>query len=135
MKKILLIMTVLSLFGASGVVAQDLTVSGRVTSAEDGSPLPGVNVVLKGTQTGTVTDFDGNYRLAVPSGEGVLIFSFIGLASQEVPIQNRTVIDVQMQPDVTQLSEVVVTAVGIEREAKALGYSVERVDEIGRAHV
>lgn len=128
MKKILLIMTVLSLFGASGVIAQDLTVSGRVTSAEDGSPLPGVNVVLQGTQTGTVTDVDGNYRLTVPGGNGVLVFTFIGLSSQEVPIQNRTVIDVQMRPDVTQLSEVVVTAVGIEREAKALGYSVERVD-------
>lgn len=128
MKKILLIMTVLSLFGASGAIAQDLTISGRVTSAEDGSPLPGVNVVLQGTQTGTVTDVDGNYRLSVPSGGGVLVFTFIGLSSQEVPIQNRTVIDVQMQPDVTQLSEVVVTAVGIEREAKALGYSVERVD-------
>src|SRR5690606_7125831 len=126
MKKILLIMTVLSLFGVSGVAAQDLTVSGRITSTEDGSSLPGVNVLLKGTSTGTVTDIDGAYSISVPAGSaesGTLVFSFIGLATQEVPIGGRTTIDVQMGPDVTQLSEVVVTAVGIERERKALGYS------------
>ncbi len=121
-------MTVLSVTGASGVMAQDRTVSGRVTSVEDGSPLPGVNVVLRGSQYGAVTDVDGNYRLTVPGEPGeVLVFSFIGLQTQEVPIENRTVIDVRMQTDVTQLSEVVVTAVGIERERKALGYSVENV--------
>lgn len=121
-------MTVLSLTGTSGLMAQDRTVSGRVTSAEDGSPLPGVNVVLKGTQSGTVTDVDGNYRLAVPGQPGeVLVFTFIGLQTQEVEIQSRTVVDIRMQTDVTQLSEVIVTAVGVEREARALGYSVENV--------
>ncbi len=121
-------MTVLSVTGASGVMAQDRTVSGRVTSAEDGGPLPGVNVVLRGTQIGTVTDVDGNYRLAIEGQQGdVLVFSFIGLTTAEVTIGGRSVIDVQMRTDVTQLSEVVVTAVGIERERKALGYSVENV--------
>jgi TonB-dependent SusC/RagA subfamily outer membrane receptor len=121
-------MTALSLTGMSGVIAQDRTVSGRVTSVEDGSPLPGVNVVLKGTQTGTVTDADGNYSLNVTGQPGeVLVFTFIGLRTEELPIENRTVIDLQMETDVTQLSEVIVTAVGIEREARALGYSVENV--------
>lgn len=130
MKRILLlIMTMLSLIGTTNLIAQDRTVSGKVTSEEDGTPLPGVNVVLQGTQTGAVTDVDGNYRLTVPGNAGeVLVFTFIGLRTEEVPIGNRSVIDLQMQADVTQLSEVIVTAVGIEREARALGYSVENVD-------
>lgn len=128
MKKYLLLCFMLMFaFTFSDSWAQERTVSGKVTSAEDGSTLPGVNVVLKGTTTGTVTDIDGNYKLSVPDNGGVLVFSFIGLASQEVSIENRSVIDVQMTSDVTQLSEVVVTAVGIQREAKALGYGVERV--------
>jgi len=126
MKKLLLF------FGFSLVVcfsmAQERTVSGNVTSVEDGSSLPGVNVILKGTTTGTVTDVDGNYKLSVPSGGGTLVFSFIGLATEEVEIGSRSVIDIQMSADIQQLSEVVVTAVGIEREKKALGYSVASVE-------
>lgn len=88
--------------------AQDRTVSGVVTSAEDGTPLPGVNVVIQGTTEGTSTDVDGRYSLSVPSPESVLVFSFIGLQSQEVTVGNRTSVDVQMEADLTQLSEVVV---------------------------
>ena len=88
--------------------AQDRTVTGVVTSAEDGAPLPGVNVVIKGTTEGTSTDVDGRYTLNVASAESVLVFSFIGLQSQEVTVGNRTSVDVQMQVDMTQLSEVVV---------------------------
>ncbi|HCM76490.1 MAG TPA: SusC/RagA family TonB-linked outer membrane protein, partial [Cytophagales bacterium] len=108
--------------------AQDRVVSGKITASEDGSTLPGVNVVLKGTTNGTVTDVDGNYRLNVPSAGGTLVFSFIGLQTQEIAIGERSIIDVQMGLDVQQLTEVVVTAVGIEREKKALGYSVASVD-------
>ena len=108
--------------------AQERVVSGKVTAAEDGSTLPGVNVVLKGTTNGTVTDVDGNYRLNVPSSGGTLVYSFIGLQTQEVAIGERSIIDLQMGLDVQQLTEVVVTAVGIEREKKALGYSVASVD-------
>lgn len=108
--------------------AQERVVSGKITAAEDGSTLPGVNVVLKGTTNGTVTDVDGNYRLNVPSSGGTLVYSFIGLQTQEVAIGERSIIDLQMGLDVKQLSEVVVTAVGIEREKKALGYSVASVD-------
>ncbi|MEQ8572684.1 MAG: TonB-dependent receptor plug domain-containing protein, partial [Fulvivirga sp.] len=107
--------------------AQERVVSGKVSSIDDGSTLPGVNVVLKGTTTGTVTDIDGNYRLSVPSDGGTLVFSFIGLATEEVAVGARSVIDIQMSPDVTQLSEVVVTAVGIEQNKRALGYSVQNV--------
>lgn len=125
MKKFLLLSFMLTFaFAFSDSWAQERTVSGKVTSIEDGSTLPGVNVVLKGTTTGTVTDIDGNFKLSVPSDGGILVFSFIGLASEEVSVGARSVIDVQMSPDVQQLSEVVVTAIGIERDKKALGYAV-----------
>lgn len=89
--------------------AQDRTVSGKVTSSDDGSTLPGVNVVVKGTTNGGVTDIDGNYKITVPEEGGTIVFSFIGLESLEVEIGVRSVIDVQMSTDVQQLSEVVVT--------------------------
>lgn len=110
-------------FAAGVVLAQERTVSGKVTSTEDGSALPGVNVVLKGTTNGTVTDSDGNYKLNVPATGGSLVFSFIGLQTQEAAIGDRTVVDVTLGLDVTQLTEVVVTAQGIEREQKALGFA------------
>jgi len=103
--------------------AQERVVSGKVSAEEDGSTLPGVNVVLKGTTNGTVTDIDGNYRLNVPAAGGTLVFSFIGLQTQEVAIGERSVIDIQMGMDVQQLTEVVVTAQGIERERKSMGYA------------
>jgi TonB-linked SusC/RagA family outer membrane protein len=107
--------------------AQERTVSGRVTSSEDGSDLPGVNVVVKGTTTGTVTDANGAYILSVPSQGGVLVFTFIGLTTQEVEVGSRTTVDVQMQQDVKQLSEVVVTALNVSREVKTLPYSAQTV--------
>ncbi len=116
-------------FCCSAAFAQERTISGRVTSAEDGSTLPGVNVVVKGTTNGTVTDADGKYSLAVPASGGALVFSFIGLKSQEVTIGDRTTIDVTLALDVQQLSEVVVTGQGIAREKKALGYAVAGVSK------
>lgn len=108
--------------------AQGRTVTGKVTSETDGSAVPGVNVVLKSTSTGTVTDIDGNYTIKVPEEGGTLVFSFIGMQSKEVDVGDRSVVDVALTSDIKQLTEVVVTAVGIEREKKALGYSVERVE-------
>ncbi|MBL7860121.1 MAG: SusC/RagA family TonB-linked outer membrane protein [Cyclobacteriaceae bacterium] len=107
--------------------AQDRVVSGRVTSTEDGSALPGVNVVLKGTTNGTVTDSDGNYKLTVPSTGGSLVFSFIGLKTQEIAIGDRTTVDVGLGLDVQQLTEVVVTAQGVQREQKALGFATTTI--------
>lgn len=108
--------------------AQERTLSGRVTSTEDGQPLPGVNVVLKGTTNGAVTDVDGAFSLTVPSTGGTLVVTFIGLKSQEIEIGTRTTIDVAMEQDATQLSEVVVTALGIKRETKTLSYASQSVN-------
>lgn len=126
MKRILLISFMLVSALITQSWAQDRTVSGRVVD-EDGGGLPGVNVVVKGTAQGTVTDIDGNYKLSVPADGGTLVFSFIGLQTQEQAIGNKSVIDVTLSSDVTQLTEVVVTAAGIEREKKALGYSVTNI--------
>jgi TonB-dependent starch-binding outer membrane protein SusC len=115
-------------FTCSMVWAQERTVSGRVTSSDDGAALPGVNVVLKGTTQGVVTDADGNFRVNVPEGGGVLVFTFIGLKSSEVDIGNRSVIDMQMDTDITQLSEVVVVAYGTQ-EKRALTGSVVSVGQ------
>ncbi len=95
--------------------AQDGTVSGTVTSAEEG-PLPGVNVLVKGTTTGTVTDLDGNYRLTVPEGSDILVFSSIGYINQEVSINGRTTVDVELVTDVQSLSEVVVVGYGTQEK-------------------
>jgi len=107
------------LFAFSQVIAQR-TVSGKVTD-DTGGGLPGVNVVVKGTTTGTTTDLDGNYRLSVGDNT-TLVFSFVGFETQEVATGNRTTIDVSMG-GATELQEVVVTAIGLEREKKALGYA------------
>jgi outer membrane receptor protein involved in Fe transport len=104
--------------------AQDRVITGKVTSAEDGSALPGVNVVVKGATNGTVTDADGKYSLSIPSSSSSLIFSFIGLKSTEVPVGDRTIVDVQLALDVTQLSEVVVTGVGVATEKRKLPIEV-----------
>ncbi|MDH4058142.1 MAG: TonB-dependent receptor plug domain-containing protein, partial [Cyclobacteriaceae bacterium] len=125
MKKFLLL-CFLSAFALSSW-AQERTITGKVTSAEDGSALPGVNVLLKGTSNGTVTNAEGSYSLTVPPGGGSLTFSFIGLQTAEVTIGDRSVVNVSLTLDITQLGEVVVTAQGIRQERKALGYAVTTV--------
>lgn len=128
MKRILLVcLTAVLMFASGALWAQDLTVSGKITSSEDGSALPGVNVVVKGTTTGTVTDVSGSYSITAPSN-GTLVFTFIGLTTQEVPVNGRTTVDVVMAQDVQQLSEVVVTALNIPREKASLGYSTQTLD-------
>lgn len=105
----------------------DITVKGTVTSAT-GETLPGVNVLVKGTDVGTTTDLDGNYTINVPNDDAVLVFSFIGYTPQEIKVGGRATIDVVLQDDVQQLSEVVVTALGIEKKEEKLGYSVSTVN-------
>lgn len=102
----------LMLMSSLSLVAQDRVVSGKVSSQEDGSSLPGVNVLLKGTNSGTVTDASGSYRLNVPANGGTLVFSFIGFKTTEVEIGQRNVVDLIMELDVQQLSEIVVTGYG-----------------------
>jgi TonB-linked SusC/RagA family outer membrane protein len=119
MKKFLL--TCLSIGLVLSVWAQDRVVKGRITSKEEGTPAVGVNVILKGTTNGTISDKEGNYSIAAPS-EGILIFSFIGLATQEVSVGDRTVLDIQLESDAKQLSEVVVTgAGGLQARERELG--------------
>ena len=127
MKRILqlFLATVLVLAGAP-LRAQDRTVTGRVTGNEDGAPIPGVNVLVKGSTNGTTTDAEGRYTISVPAN-ATLVYSFIGLIAQEIAVGNRTAIDVQMRSDVQALGEVIVTAVGIERQTREIGYAVQQV--------
>lgn len=104
-----------------------ITVSGKVTSQEDGQPLPGVNILVKGTTTGTTSDGEGRYTISLPEEGGVLVFSFIGFVTQEVTVTNQTTIDISMISDAETLGEVVITALGIQKEKKALAYSVTEV--------
>jgi TonB-linked SusC/RagA family outer membrane protein len=108
------------------VFGQDLTVTGKVTG-EDGSTLPGVSIALKGTTRGTTTNSEGFYSIEVPQS-GNLTYSFIGFESQDVSVGGRSVINITLKSDVSLLNEVVVTALGIKRESRALGYSVARVE-------
>jgi len=111
------------------VSAQQRVITGTVISEEDGLGLPGATILVKGTTVGTTTDLDGNYSITVPGGSDVLIYSFIGLKPAEEVIGNRTIINVTLMTDAAQLNEVVVTAIGIEREKKALGYGVTTVGD------
>jgi TonB-linked SusC/RagA family outer membrane protein len=107
--------------------AQNVQITGNVTSAEDGSALPGVSVVVKGTTIGTVSDFNGNYTLDVPASATTLVFSFVGMESMETPIQGRRTINIVLKQSALDIEEVVVTSLGIKRDAKALGYGVQTV--------
>lgn len=98
-------------------------IKGKITDKETGEGLPGVNVVLKGTTSGTTTDISGNYELTVPQATGVLVFSYVGYVTQEVEIGNRQEIDVTLATDTRNLNEVVVTALGIKRDKKALTFA------------
>ncbi|GAB3888846.1 TonB-dependent receptor [Spirosoma agri] len=99
------------------MLAQDVTVSGRVTSSDDGSPLPGVTVQVKGSQRGTTTDSQGSYRLNAPSN-GTLVFSFIGYTTRESAIGNRTTLDVALAGDSKELNEVVVIGYGTQQRQR-----------------
>lgn len=108
------------------VLAQQRTITGTISDADGGDPLIGANVVVKGTTTGTVTDFDGTYSISASPGD-VLLISYVGYASQEIEIGDQSVVDVTLGSG-TVLDEMVVTALGISREKKALGYAVQELD-------
>ena len=105
------------LFFSAPLLAQTNVIRGKVAD-DSGSGLPGVNIIIKGTSSGTTSDADGNYSLNVPANttEGTLVYSFIGFSTQEQPINGRTSIDVTMAPDVQALSEVVVTGYGVQEK-------------------
>ena len=130
MKKIKTFLSLSLLMICSLSWAQNIKITGKVTDASDGSPLTGAAVVIKGVAVGETTDLDGIYSINAPSN-ATLIFSFIGMNSVEVPVNGRTVIDVVLESS-NVLDEVVVTAMGISRQEKSLGYSATTVksDEI-----
>ncbi len=128
MRKFTIWLTCLLFFLSIGMAnAQTKVITGTVTGADDGLPIPGVTVMVPGTTTGVITDFNGKYELKVGNDVNFLRFSYVGMVTQDIAIEGRTVINVVMKLSTTALSEVVVTAIGIKRETKALGYSVQNV--------
>jgi len=126
MKKLLQSLFILMFFAVTAM-AQDRTITGTVTSADDKLPIPGVSVKIKGAQGGSVTGADGKFSLKVPASATALEFSSIGFTSQTKPLAGSTVINVVLATDATSLSEVVVTALGERREARALGYAATEI--------
>ncbi len=124
MKKLSLVLG-LWLFAIGSILAQQ-TLTGKVTD-QQGDPLLGASILVKGTSSGTVTDIDGNFTLKVPEDANTLVVSYTGFNTQEITIGNRTNFDITMEEGVT-LTEAVVTALGIQREEKSLGYAVQQVD-------
>ncbi|MGD9555952.1 MAG: SusC/RagA family TonB-linked outer membrane protein [Mangrovibacterium sp.] len=125
MKKILILLAICT-FGLEPLMAQTREIKGIVTSAEDGSTIPGVTVTVKGTTLGTITDLDGNFTIRVPQNAQTLVFSFVGMETQEAPITGSS-LNIQLQSEIQGINEVVVTALGISRQKKSLGYSVQEV--------
>ncbi|WP_346822340.1 SusC/RagA family TonB-linked outer membrane protein [Rapidithrix thailandica] len=101
-------------------MAQDVTISGKVTAQEDGTPLPGVSILVAGTAIGSTTNLDGEYKITAPEGS-TLIFSYIGYKSQEITLGNQTVLNVSLSPDVSQLEEVVVVGYGSQKKSDMTG--------------
>ncbi len=124
-KKILLLFLVV--FPLSAYLFSQQTITGKITTPDDPMGIPGVNVFLKGTSTGTVTDLDGNYSIEVPSDTATLVFSFIGYNTEERKVESNSVIDILLVPTLESIDEVIVTALGIKRDEKALGYAVQEV--------
>ncbi len=135
MRKFTVLLVFLFLAGLQVATAQTRTISGKVVSAEDGQGIPGVTVIVKGTTVGTTTDLDGNYSLEVKPHYKTLQFTYVGMKTVEIALTDQTTINVTMEPDVMQMDEVVVTALGISREKKSLGYAVQDVsgDQLDQA--
>jgi len=127
MRKFTMIFVLLLFVGLQGAFAQTRVITGTVTSADDGSSIPGVTVVVKGTTIGTTTDLDGNFTLSVPSEYNTLVFSYVGMKTQEMELGKSNTINIVFEPDVLVMDEVVITALGIPREKKSLGYSTQEV--------
>ena len=125
MKKYLLLIGLFFLVSVT-IFAQKQLVIGTVSASEDGTPMPGVTIFVKGTNAGTNTNSEGKFKIACISTD-VLVFSFVGMTPQEFKVGTQTEFTVKMKPDVMQLGEVVVTALGIERDKKALGYALQAI--------
>ena len=117
------------------VFSQSRTVTGIIKNAEDSLPLPGATIVVKGTEIGAITNIDGFYSINVPRTSDTLLYSFVGLQTQSIAINGRQTIDIVLSSGFYEVKEVVVTALGISRDSKALGYSATSVgnEEITRS--
>jgi TonB-dependent starch-binding outer membrane protein SusC len=120
MKKILILFTLLLMTGTL-LMAQTVQISGTVTGSEDGLPLPGVTVAVKGTTLGILTNADGKYTLSVPQTEKTLVFSYIGFKTQEIAIEDKKIIDVVLQLDVFKVDEIVVVGYGVQKKREVTG--------------
>ncbi len=129
MRKIVVLSFMLVFLVASFALTQQRTVTGIVTSAQDGQGVPGASVVIKGTTIGTITDFEGEYSIDVPSPNTVLMFSFIGLRTQEALVGDRSEINVVLDVDYFGLDEVVISGLAAETPRSKLAVSVERIGE------
>ncbi len=123
-----LICLLLFVFLLPASVSGQLTVTGVVISSEDNLPIPGVNVILKGTFTGTTTDLDGIFSLKINTPDDVVVFSYIGFITQELKATPGIPMNITLKPDVHQVEDVVVTALGIKRQEREIGYSTEKID-------
>jgi len=127
MRKFTLMLTFLLFVGMNWANAQTRTIHGTVVSSEDGQGIPGVTVAVKGTTVGTITDLDGKYSLEVKPEYKTLQFSYVGMKTVDIALSSQNEINVTMEPDVMQMDEVVVTALGVSRQKKTLGYAVQDV--------
>jgi TonB-linked SusC/RagA family outer membrane protein len=128
MKKLFLLIVLFVFMSGYTLLAQTIVITGTVTSSVQGEgAIPGLTVTVSGTTIGALTDMNGKYSVTAPQNATSLIFSYIGMKKQEIEIRGRKVIDVIMDPDVLGLNEVVVTALGVTREKKSLGYAVQEV--------
>lgn len=125
-QKVLKLLFVICLFGFQNVQAQT-TVTGTVTDAISGIPLPGANVIVKGTTKSVLSNFDGNYSINVSDRSAILVFTFVGYKSKEVAVSGSSTINVTLAEDLKELNEVVITALGISKDQKKLGYAVTTV--------
>ncbi|HSM48122.1 MAG TPA: carboxypeptidase-like regulatory domain-containing protein, partial [Draconibacterium sp.] len=121
MKKLTLFLICILIAGMQFTNAQTKSITGAVTSKEDGASIPGVSVMVKGTTLGTVTNLDGKYDLNVPVDAKTLVFSFIGMKNLEVEIGNQTSINVTMETDVFSVDEVVVVGYGVQKKREVTG--------------
>jgi len=126
-QKILNLLVIVFVFSAVNTFAQTTTITGTITDANDGMELPSVTVLEKGTSNGTTSDFDGNYTLEISNKNATLEFSFLGYKTKEVTLNGESMLNVTLEQSAEALDEVVITALGISRKKKSLGYAVTEV--------
>ena len=126
MRKFTLFLALMFCIGLQVALAQR-TITGKVTSAEDSTTIPGATVLVKGSAIGAITDADGKYKLTIPKDKNVIIFSYVGMNTIEVTLGEGSVYNVALSASMKELEGVVITALNIPREKKSLGYSTQEV--------